>query len=67
MSKVNDDVMRSTPDYQAHQICKDFIRQHGLRLLYNQAWNLKEKAKERVYGIPKNYYKLLHWMCKRIV
>ena len=28
---------------------------------------MKEKAKERIYGIPKNYYKLLPWMCERIV
>ena len=24
------------------------------------------KAKEQIYGIPKNYYKLLPWMCERI-
>ena len=23
--------------------------------------------KERIYGIPKNYYKLLPWMCEKIV
>ena len=66
VSKMIDDVIRSTLDYQPRQICKDFVRQHGLRLSYNQAWNLKEKAKERIYGIPKNYYKLLPWMCERI-
>ena len=38
-----------------------------MRLSYSQAWNLKEKAKERIYGIPKNCYKLLPWMCERIV
>ena len=25
---------------------------------------MKEKAKERIYGQPKNYYKLLPWMCE---
>ena len=46
-SMVIDDVIRSTPEYQPRQICKDFVRQHGLRLTYNQAWNLKEKDKEK--------------------
>ena len=38
-----------------------------MRLTYCQAWQIKEKAKERIYGQPKNYYKLLPWMCERIV
>ena len=29
-SMVIDDVIRSTPEYQPHQICKDFVRLHGL-------------------------------------
>ena len=61
------DVIHSTPNYQPYQICKDFVKQHGLRFSYNQAWHLKEKRKERINGIPKNYYKLLPWMCERIV
>ena len=36
-SMVINDVIRSTPEYQPRQICKDFVRQHGLRLTYNQA------------------------------
>ena len=55
VSKMIDDVIRSTPNYQPCQICKDFVKQHGLRLSYSQAWHLKEKAKEQIYGIPKNY------------
>ena len=66
-SIVIDDVIRSTLEYQPQQTCKDFVRQHGLRLTYNQAWHLKEKANKRIYGIPKYYFKLLSWMCKRIV
>ena len=38
-----------------------------MRLTYCRAWKIKEKAKERIYGQPKNYYKLLPWMCERIV
>ena len=59
VSKMIDDVICSTPNYQPHQIYKYFVRQYGLRLSYNQAWHLNEKAKERIYGIPKNCYKLL--------
>ena len=66
-SMVIDDVIRLTSEYQLHQICKDFVKQHGLRLTYNQAWHLKEKAKEQIYGILKYYYKLLSWMCERVV
>ena len=66
-SLVIDNVIRSNPDYHPRQICEDFIKQHGMRLSYSQAWHLKEKAKERIYGRPKNYYKLLPWMCERIV
>ena len=58
-SLVIDDVIRSTPEYQPWKICKDFVRQHGFQLTYLQAWQMKEKAKERIYGQPKNYYKLL--------
>lgn len=66
-SLIIDKVIRSTPNYQPRQICKDFLRQHGVKLSYNQAWQLKEKAKERIHGHPKNYYKLLPWMCEKIV
>ncbi|RVW99511.1 hypothetical protein CK203_021374 [Vitis vinifera] len=66
-SMLIDDVIRSTPDYQPRQICKDFQRQHGMQLTYLQAWNIKEKANERIYGEPKYYYKLLPWMCERMV
>ena len=58
-SIVIDEFIRSTSDYQPHQICKDFVRYNGMRLSYSQAWHLKEKAKEIIYGIPNNYYKLL--------
>ncbi|RVW82503.1 hypothetical protein CK203_046270 [Vitis vinifera] len=44
-----DDVIRSNPDYLPRQICKDFRRQYGMQLNYCQAWNLKEKAKERIH------------------
>ena len=43
---VMDDVVRSTPEYQPRQICKDFVRQHGIQLTYLQAWKIKENAKE---------------------
>ena len=58
-SLVIDDVIRSTPNYQPSQICKDFIRQHGMQLTYLQAWKMKEKAKKCIYGQLKYYYKLL--------
>ena len=58
-SLVIDNVIWSTLEYQPRQIYKDFVRQHVIRLTYNQAWQMKEKAKERIYGLPKNYYKLL--------
>ena len=38
-----------------------------MRLTCCQAWQIKENAKERIYGQPKNYYKLLPLMCERIV
>ena len=40
---------RSTPEYQSQQICKGFIREHGMRLSYCQAWKMKEKDKDRIY------------------
>ena len=67
MSLVIDDVIRSTPNYQPSQICEDFVRQHGMQLTYLQAWQMKEKTKERIYGQPKYYYKLLPWICDRMV
>ncbi|XP_059596437.1 uncharacterized protein LOC104878009 [Vitis vinifera] len=66
-SLLIDDVIRSTPNYQPRQICKDFQRQHGMQLTYFQAWNIKEKANECIYGEPKYYYKLLSWMCEKMV
>ena len=38
-----------------------------MQLTYLQAWNIKEKANERIYGEPKYYYKLLPWMCEKMV
>ena len=49
---VIDEVIRSTPEYQPRQICKDFVREHGMRLIYCQAWKIKENAKDRIYGQP---------------
>ena len=66
-SLLIDDVIRSTLGYQPCQICKDFQTQHGMQLTYLQAWNIKKKVNERIYGEPKYYYKLLHWMCEKMV
>ncbi|RVW13636.1 hypothetical protein CK203_088779 [Vitis vinifera] len=60
---VVEDVFRTTPDYLPHQICKDFERDHGVQLTYNQAWHLKEKAKERIYGAPRESYTFVPWLC----
>ena len=35
--KVIDDVILCTPEYMPRQICKDFFREHGMRLTYVQA------------------------------
>ena len=50
----------------SRQICKDFVREHGMHLTYVQTSQIKEKAIERIYGKPKNYYKLLPYMYDRI-
>ncbi|RVW76664.1 hypothetical protein CK203_049659 [Vitis vinifera] len=63
---VVEDVFRTTPDYLPRQICKDFERDHGVQLTYNQAWHLKEKAKERIYGVPRDSYTFLPWLCHRL-
>ena len=62
-----DDVIRSNLDYLPHQICKDFHRQYEMQLNYCQAWNLKEKAKEWIHGVPQCSYKLLPWLCTRLI
>ncbi|RVX16585.1 hypothetical protein CK203_006028 [Vitis vinifera] len=63
---VVEDVFRTTPDYLPRQICKDFERDHGVQLTYNQAWHLKEKAKERIFGVPRDSYTFLPWLCHRL-
>ncbi|RVW14300.1 hypothetical protein CK203_095403 [Vitis vinifera] len=60
------DVFRTTPEYLPRQICKDFERDHGVHLTYNQAWHLKEKAKERLYGSSRASYMFLPWLCHRL-
>ncbi|RVW78243.1 hypothetical protein CK203_054745 [Vitis vinifera] len=64
---VIDDMIRANPDYLPRQICEDFERQHGVKLTYNQAWKCKEKAKERIFGLLHNSYKLLPWLCKQLM
>ncbi|RVW54406.1 hypothetical protein CK203_068411 [Vitis vinifera] len=63
---VVEDVFRTTPEYLPRQICKDFERDHGVQLTYNQAWHLKEKTKERVYRSPRASYEYLPWLCHRL-
>ncbi|XP_059593539.1 uncharacterized protein LOC109122719 [Vitis vinifera] len=63
---VVEDVFRTTSEYLPRQICKDFKRDHGVQLTYNQAWHLKEKVKERVYGSPSASYAYLPWLCHRL-
>lgn len=36
-------------------------------MTYAQAWNMKEKSKERIHGLPKYSYKLLPWMCECLI
>ena len=62
-----DNVIRSNPNYLSRQICKDFHRQYKMQLNYCQAWNLKEKAKEQNHGVPQCSYKLLPWLCTRLI
>ena len=38
-----------------------------MRLSYYQAWNLKEKAKERIHSVPQCSYELLPWLCIRLI
>ena len=47
---VIDEVIHSTPKYQSRKIGKDFVREHGMRLSYCQAWQIKKKAKKKVFG-----------------
>ena len=44
-------VFRIIPEYLLRQICKDFQCDHGVESTYNQAWHLKEKEKECIYGV----------------
>ena len=55
------DVFKTTPDYLPRQICKDFSHDHGVELTYNQAWHIKEKAKEHIYGASHDSYMFLPW------
>ena len=57
--KIVDDVIRCTPEYMPQQICKDFVQEHEMCLTYVQAWHIKEKTKKKIYGEPKNFYKVL--------
>ena len=34
---VIDEVIRFTPEYQSRKICKDFVKEHVMRLTYCQA------------------------------
>ena len=45
---------------------KTLFENMGCHLTYVQACHIKEKAKEIIYGQPKNFYKLLPYMCVRI-
>ena len=58
-----DDVIRGSLDYLPRQLCKDFVRQYRITLTYSQVWNMKERSKERIHGIPQFLYKLLSWLC----
>ena len=57
-----DDVIKGTLDYLPRLLCKDFEGQCGMHMSYAQAWNMKEKSKERIHGMPQFSYKLLPWM-----
>ena len=35
-------------------------------MTYNQAWHLKEKAKEPIYGAPRESYMFVPWLCHRL-
>ena len=63
---VVEDVFRTTLNYLPRQICKDFECDHGVQLTYNQAWHLKEKAKECIFGAPRESYTFVFWLCHRL-
>ena len=62
-----DDLIKGTPNYLPKQICKDVEQQYGMCLSHMQAWSMKEKAKERIHGMPQSSYKLLPWQCQRLI
>ena len=55
-----DDVIRGSPDYLPRKLCKDFVRQYRITLTYSQVWNMKERSKERIHGIPQFLYTCCH-------
>ena len=63
---VVEGVFRTTLDYLFRQICKDFACDHGVELTYNQACHLKEKAKDHIYGVSRDSYMFLPWLCHRL-
>ena len=66
LAVLTNDVIKATPDCMPRQICKDFERQHGIRMTYSQAWQYREKVKERIFGLSDNSYKLLPWLCVQL-
>ena len=64
---VIEKVIRATPQYLPHPICKYFRSRYGVSLSYKKALTYKEMTKEIIYGLPKNSYMLLPWLCQRLV
>ncbi|KAL6350749.1 hypothetical protein AAG906_028217 [Vitis piasezkii] len=62
-ARVIEQVIRATPQYLPHQICKDFKSRYGVSLSYKQAWTYKEMIKERIYGLSKTHICYINpWM-----
>ena len=62
------DKLRLTPNNKLpNDIQNDLFKEHGLSLTYYQAWASKDKALANINGVPEDSYKLIPWICKRLV
>ncbi|XP_010275271.1 PREDICTED: uncharacterized protein LOC104610383 isoform X1 [Nelumbo nucifera] len=67
VSNIIKEKFRNNPDYTPQDVIKEIKRDYNVDIAYHQARRGKESVKEAVNLSLKNSFKLVPWICQRLV
>lgn len=67
MGNIIQEKIMDSPTYLPQELYDDSLKNLAITLTKNQALAIKKKAKEVIHGKLENYFKVIPWLCNRLV